>query len=137
MFGGGRYDNLLEIFDAEKIPAVGFGMGDVPVRNFLEVRNLIPEYVSTTNLMLCALSKENTKYAQDLATRLREQGLNVAVDLSNKKIGDQIKIADKQNIPFVICIGTDEEKTGKFKLKKLKTGNEEEVSEEEIKKLIF
>jgi len=135
IFGGGRYDNLLEIFDAEKITAVGFGMGDVPVRNFLEVRGLIPEYVSATDLMLCTLADENMPYAQKLAKKLREEGLNVAVDLSGKKIGDQIKTADKQSVPFVICIGEEEEKSGKFKIKELKTGEEREVSENKIIKV--
>jgi len=137
VFGGGRYDNLLEIFDTEKVPAVGFGMGDVPVKNFLEVRGLLPEYVSTTDLMLCTLSVENIPFAQGLATRLREQGLNVAVDIGERKIDKQIKTADKQSIPFVMCIGDEEEKTGKFKLKELKTGNEVEITEEEIKNIIF
>lgn len=136
IFGGGRYDNLLEIFDAEKIPAVGFGMGDVSVKNFLEVRGLIPEYVSTTNLMLCTLAQENIPYAQNLAQKLRADGVNVAVDLSNKKVGDQIKIADKQNISYVICIGEEEEKSNKFKVKELKTGEEKEVSEDGIVKVI-
>ena len=36
--------------------------------------------------------------------------------------------ADKQKIPYIICIGEDELKTEKFKLKNLKTG--EEVTEE-------
>jgi histidyl-tRNA synthetase len=137
VFGGGRYDNLLEIFDAEKVPAVGFGMGDVPIKNFLEVRGLIPEYASTTDLMLCTLSPENIPFAQGLATRLRAQGLNVSVDIGERKIDKQIKTADKQSIPFVICIGDEEEKTGKFKLKELKTGDEEELSEDQIKNIIF
>jgi histidyl-tRNA synthetase len=38
--GGGRYDNLLEIFEVEPIPAVGFGMGDTTLRDFLETHNL-------------------------------------------------------------------------------------------------
>lgn len=38
--GGGRYDNLLEIFDVEPVPAVGFGMGDITVRDFLETHKL-------------------------------------------------------------------------------------------------
>ena len=38
--GGGRYDNLLEIFDVDPIPAVGFGMGDVTLRDFLETHGL-------------------------------------------------------------------------------------------------
>ena len=38
--GGGRYDNLLEIFDVDPIPAVGFGMGDITLRDFLETHKL-------------------------------------------------------------------------------------------------
>lgn len=38
--GGGRYDNLLEMFDVEPIPAVGFGMGDITMRDFLETHKL-------------------------------------------------------------------------------------------------
>lgn len=40
--GGGRYDNLLEIFDVEPIPTVGFGMGDIALRDFLETHKLLP-----------------------------------------------------------------------------------------------
>ena len=38
--GGGRYDNLLELFDVEPVPTVGFGMGDITLRDFLETHNL-------------------------------------------------------------------------------------------------
>ena len=40
LFGGGRYDNLLEMFGVEPVPTVGFGMGDVTIRDFLETHNL-------------------------------------------------------------------------------------------------
>lgn len=40
--GGGRYDNLLEIFEIEPIPAVGFGMGDITIQDFLETHKLKP-----------------------------------------------------------------------------------------------
>lgn len=38
--GGGRYDNLLEVFGVEPVPIVGFGMGDITLRDFLETHNL-------------------------------------------------------------------------------------------------
>ena len=38
--GGGRYDNLLEIFEVDPIPAVGFGMGDITLQDFLETHGL-------------------------------------------------------------------------------------------------
>lgn len=40
LFGGGRYDNLLELFGVEPVPTVGFGMGDVTMRDFLETHGL-------------------------------------------------------------------------------------------------
>ncbi len=40
LFGGGRYDNLLEMFGVEPLPTVGFGMGDVTIRDFLETHEL-------------------------------------------------------------------------------------------------
>lgn len=40
LFGGGRYDNLLEMFGVDPIPTVGFGMGDVTIRDFLETHGL-------------------------------------------------------------------------------------------------
>lgn len=38
--GGGRYDNLLELFDVEPVPAVGFGWGNITMRDFLETHGL-------------------------------------------------------------------------------------------------
>ncbi|MEK7514310.1 MAG: ATP phosphoribosyltransferase regulatory subunit [Patescibacteria group bacterium] len=40
LFGGGRYDNLLEMFGVEPLPTVGFGMGDITIRDFLETHKL-------------------------------------------------------------------------------------------------
>ncbi len=41
--GGGRYDNLLELFDVEPVPAVGFGWGDITMKDFLETHELLPK----------------------------------------------------------------------------------------------
>jgi len=136
LFGGGRYDNLLDVFGSEKIPAVGFGMGDITMQNFLELRNLLPKYQSTTDLYICTLDPQYIDYANQLATTLRKEGLNVVVNYSNKKIGDQIALASKKSIPYIICIGENEIQTNKFKLKNLTTGEEQEVDEEEIKDTI-
>ena len=132
LFGGGRYDNLTELFGGDPIPAVGFGMGDVTIRDWLETRNLLPEYQPKTNLFICTLNKDFQEYGNELAQKLREKGVNVAVNLTEKKVGDQIKSADKQNIPYIICIGENEVKSGEFKLKNLKTGEEKAVNDSSL-----
>jgi histidyl-tRNA synthetase len=45
LFGGGRYDNLLELFGVEPLPTVGFGMGDVTMRDFLITHKLLPKHL--------------------------------------------------------------------------------------------
>ena len=52
MFGGGRYDKLMNIFGADALPAVGFGMGDVTIKDFLTLHNLLPQYEPATQIML-------------------------------------------------------------------------------------
>ena len=120
------------MFGEEKVPAVGFGMGDITMQKFLELRNLLPKYQSPTDLYICTLDPQYIDYANQLATKLRKNDLNIAVNYSSKKIGDQISVADKKKIPYVICIGEDEFNNSKFKLKTLATGEEQEVTEEEI-----
>jgi histidyl-tRNA synthetase len=135
VFGGGRYDELLSLFGNEKIPAVGFGAGDVVAQDLMETYGNLPkvgstEYPASADIAICITGAENTPFALDLAQTLREKGERVAVDLSNKKLGDQIKNADRRGIPKVIVIGEEEVKTGKIRVKNLKSGDEVEMTVE-------
>jgi histidyl-tRNA synthetase len=137
VFGGGRYDDLLAIFGGERVPAFGFGTGDVIMRDILETYGKLPEYRPKTALYICTMGKEYQEYASELAQKLREAGVNVAVNLTDKKVGDQIKSADKQKIPNIICIGENEMKSGEFKLKNLKSGEEKLATEITLAGLIL
>ena len=137
LFGGGRYDELLSLFGNEKVSAVGFGMGDVTARDFLETRGILPAYKSSTQVYIATLSEEYVKNANTLAETLRKEGVNVAVDYSSKKIGDQIKKADKDKIEFFIAIGEEEARTETYKIKNLFSGEEKTVSVSEISDIIL
>lgn len=105
MFGGGRYDNLLDIFGKEKMPAVGFGMGDVTAKNFVESRNpKMLEQLSKTDVAILLDSKEMVKIADEIAKDLRIGGKKVEVDYSFRKIDKQIKSAEKKGIRKVILV---------------------------------
>lgn len=138
VFGGGRYDDLLSIFGSDKIPAFGFGAGDVTARDFLEVHNLLPAYTPSAELYIATLEEKFIENAKELAKNLREEGIKVVIDLSNKKVGEQIKVAHKQKTPYVIVIGDNEVKSDKYSLKHMDTGTEnlKDISGivEEIKK---
>ncbi len=131
LFGGGRYDDLVGIFGVEKITGTGWAMGDVTIRDFLETYNLLPEYYPPVGLYICHLNN-HLEDANQLASDLRSQGLNVAVDLTDRKVSAQVKTADKENIPYVLVVGEEEVKTGKYKVKSLKNSTEHTLDKNEI-----
>jgi histidyl-tRNA synthetase len=132
LFGGGRYDNLTALFDDEPLPGVGFGMGDVTVRDFLEVRGLLPQYLPPTKAYIALTHDALLPQAAQLAQELRAQGINVALDFGEKKIGDQIKAANKQQIPYVIVVGEDELMAGAFTVRDLMSGEQSHLGREEL-----
>lgn len=138
LFGGGRYDDLVSIFDVERVAGVGFGMGDVTILDYLKTYDLIPKDLrSSADLYICVCAPEYEKDANKLARHLRDSGVNVAVDITNRKIPAQIKTADKKKIPFIVCVGEDEIKSGQYKLKELSAREEKEVDKDGIVQEIF
>lgn len=137
LFGGGRYDNLTELFGGQPITGIGFGMGDVTARDFLESHDLLPAYKPATELMLCPTDEQSLPHALTLAQELRRKDVTATVNLSGKKIGDQIKQADKIGVPFILAIGERERDSGMYTLKQLSSGNEHTLSAEHIADHLF
>ena len=125
LFGGGRFDRLVELFGGYPIPAIGFGMGDVVLADFLETHGLTPDAGShKPQLYLGTPSTSDIPGAQAFAQELRAQGGRVFVNLTEKSLGDQIKDAVKRGIPLFIAYGADEIANQTVRMKILATGEE-------------
>lgn len=124
LFGGGRYDNLTELFGDDPIPAVGFGMGDVTMRDFLTTRNLVPKLEIGPSVLL--LPTDGDMLAPALAARevIRQEGVSAAVDLSGKKLKDQLARAAKAGVRYAVIVGPDEVASSTYTLKELASGTE-------------
>jgi histidyl-tRNA synthetase len=134
LFGGGRYDDLLSLFGNDKVPAVGFGAGDVTVRDFLETHGLLPTFKSSTDIYVGVVD-DAFDTAQTFADSLRTQGINAAIDYTSKNAGDQIKKALADQIPFFAIIGNEEKKSGNIKVKNLINREETVFSIEDVEKI--
>ncbi|MCB0338114.1 MAG: histidine--tRNA ligase [Bdellovibrionales bacterium] len=137
LFGGGRYDDLVGLFGVEKIAGVGFGMGDVTMRDFLETYDLMPAYKSSTDLFIGVLGDQAVEYALNLARFLRGQGVNTATDTTLRKAKAQMKAADRLSIPFALFVGEQEVETQRFKVKVLTEHKEVELTRNEIAKFVL
>jgi histidyl-tRNA synthetase len=135
MFGGGRYDGLVGLFGVEPVPTVGFGMGDVTLQRFLESHDLLPALRTETDIYAIVVGDVFDK-AQKVIAELREMGLNVAMDLTDRKLDKQIKTASKKGIHYVLFIGEKELKDELYVLRNLLTGAEERHSASRIVSMV-
>lgn len=132
LFGGGRYDDLVSAFTNQSVPAIGFGMGDVTMRDFLETHKLLPKLNSTTDLYICVAPDTEIGEIYKVAEEFRKGDVNVAIDISGRKLSDQLKSLDRRNIPYVSTIGSKELKSKNFTVRNTETREEKIGNVEEI-----
>jgi histidyl-tRNA synthetase len=128
VFGGGRYDDLLSLFGNDKVPAVGFGAGDVIARDLMETYKNLPGAPAPADIGLVIAGEAAAPFALELAQSLRGAGARVSVDLTFKKVGDQMSRASKNNLPFVAVIGEEEVRGKAIVVKRLSDGVEKTFS---------
>ncbi len=125
LLGGGRYDNLTEMFGNEQVSGIGFGLGDVTMRDFLDTHGLLPDNLqSAPEVMIIAMDEAQGIESLKIAQAIRDAGKNAAVYLGNKKVGDVIGGASERGVGFVIVVGENEIKSQTFTLKNLESGEE-------------
>ena len=133
--GGGRYDNMIGDYLGGKqvIPAVGLAFGFEPILEVMKKQEKIALKKSLTQVYVVPIGGVN---ASGVVMALRDAGINTDVDLMGRGLSKNIKYADAYDIPFVLFVGEDELKVGKFKLKNIESGKEFEGSIEELLKEI-
>mmetsp|Transcript_35881 Transcript_35881/g.89547 ORF Transcript_35881/g.89547 Transcript_35881/m.89547 type:complete len:513 (+) Transcript_35881:23-1561(+) len=130
IFGGGRYDRLLESFGAEAMPAVGFGFGDAVISELLKDKGLLPDLDrgnAGIDAVVLALDADLQTYAVRAAATLRAAGRTVDLVLENKKPKWAIKHAERLGAPILVVVGKDEAAKGAVAVKTLATGTQVEV----------
>lgn len=130
LLGGGRYDNLTGLFGGDPISGIGFGMGDVTMRDFLETHRLLPEGLTATAPAVMVIPTDATfnLMGQKVAHALREQGVNVATDIGTKKLSKKISDAATRGTRYIIVVGENEVTNNTYTIKNLDTGEEKVVA---------
>ncbi len=124
LLGGGRYDNLTNLFNDEPVPGIGFGFGDVTIRDFLETHNLMTASITDPELIVIPASQGENLEAQKIAQNFRAEGISVSVDIGTKKLGKKISSAGDSLVSYILVVGEDEISSGEYTLKNLIEGTE-------------
>ena len=130
--GGGRYDKLLSTLGGKDLPATGFGFGDMVIMELLAEKNLIPELISGIEDIVIPLNPELRSASVTVAAALRDIGRTVDLVLEDKKLKWAFKHAERTGADRLVMVMPEEWKSGKVRIKDLESGEENDVSIEEL-----
>jgi histidyl-tRNA synthetase len=125
--GGGRYDNLLGAIAGTDLPALGFGMGDVVLRELLTDRGLIPAREDVVEYYVIGVTAEQRADVVRTVHRLRDAGHAVDYSLRHQGVGKQLKSASAVGARKAVILGPDELAEGVAVVRAMATGEEVRV----------
>ena len=127
--GGGRYDDLLKSLGGVDLPALGFGMGDVVLRELLVARGKLPAFTQELDFWVAADESELTPMVMGIATLLRRLDHRVEYALRPQQLGKQLKAADSAGAKRVVILRKEQiQRDESLTVKRLSDGAEETVN---------
>ena len=127
--GGGRYDKLIGLYGGQDSPAVGCSFGVDRLFDNLEKELVMGP---NTDVFIIPMSDNAFSFSTKLSRKLRETGISVELDLMGRNVKKNFEYVNKKGISFVIVIGENEVKSGKFKIKSMGTREEKEFLADDL-----
>ncbi|MEL9991817.1 MAG: histidine--tRNA ligase [Thermoproteus sp.] len=121
--GGGRYDNLIELYSGVKTPALGFAIG---VERLMEAAG-ISRVDRPLEYYIYPITEEAYRTAVKVAEALRSKGASVAIDLGELTLKEALEHAAKTGVKYFVIIGKKELERGVVKIRDMAKRVEFEV----------
>ena len=125
---GGRYDNLAEVYGKQELPGIGASLGLDRLLSAMEDLGMIEKVGTPAEVFIPYFDPTRLHDYLRLAAQLRAAGFGVEVYPEPKKLGAQLKYADRRGFRIAIVVGTDEWDAGECQIKDLATAERTTVS---------
>ncbi len=120
--GGGRYDNLIELFGGPPTPAVGFAMGDVVISLLLQDKGLMPdekelldEIGARPDAFVLSADPALDDRVNSVLRDLRHAGLHARrTSRQTRNVGKLLKEASQQHAKAAVILESLEEASVKW-----------------------
>jgi histidyl-tRNA synthetase len=117
--GGGRYDQLIELFGGLSTPAVGVAHGIDRLNIALQIQGIYVDDQNIKKVFVIPVTSDLRIRALEIAEKLRNSGIFVEFEVMGRKVGKALQYASKINMDYVVLVGESELKTGSVALRDL------------------
>ena len=127
VFGGGRYDDLIEGFGGQPTPAVGVAPGHATLSLLCQRAGVWPAEELATDYYVLQVG-ETREVAARVARDLRGRGHVVESDIAGRSFGAQLEYADSVNAETVVIVGERDLENGEVTVKDMESGDQTTAS---------
>ncbi|MEX2142837.1 MAG: histidine--tRNA ligase [Pirellulales bacterium] len=125
---GGRYDNLAELYTSQQLPGIGASLGLDRLLSAMEELGMVAQATTPAEVFVAYFDAARLPEYLRLASQLRAAGLRVEFYPEPKKLGAQLKYADRRGFRVAIIAGESEFAANQVQVKNLATGESLTVS---------
>jgi histidyl-tRNA synthetase len=133
---GGRYDNLAEYYTDRKLPGVGISIGLTRLFYQFEQVGIVKPVNSTPSSLLIVPIVDDLSYPLELASKLRNGGINTEIYLEQKSLKAKLNYANRLGVPYVGIIGETESDERTVTIKNMESGEQNKVSFDDVLDII-
>lgn len=131
--GGGRYDDLTGLFGMSNMSGVGISFGADRIYDVLKELELFPKEVGQgLEVLFVNFGETEQAHCLPLVKDIRKNGISCEIYPSKAKMQKQMKYANDIQVKYVAIVGENEIENEIIQLKNMETGEQEEVSVEEL-----
>ena len=135
--GGGRYDDLTEIFGLKNMSGIGISFGLDRLFLVIEELNLFPETpINSVKVLILNFGNSFSYDLIQIANSLRNSNINTEFYPDSVSLKKQLNYANKNMIPYVLFYGEEEKENLCFNLKDMNSGNQQKLSKDELLKVL-
>ncbi|MCI4370590.1 MAG: ATP phosphoribosyltransferase regulatory subunit, partial [Thermoplasmata archaeon] len=127
LFGGGRYDHLVELFGGQPTPACGLAIGDQTLELLLRANGRWPEGEPPVDTYVVGTGPEVLPDVLAIVARLRKSGVSADFDPMRRSMSRQLREASRRRARRALIVGPNELARGQIVERDLTTGAQREV----------
>ena len=135
--GGGRYDDLTEIFGLKNMSGIGISFGLDRLFLIIEELNLFPKTpINSVKVLILNFGNDFSYDLIQIANSLRKNNINTEFYPDSVSLKKQLNYANKNMIPYVLFYGEEEKENLYFNLKDMNSGNQQKLSKDQLLKVL-
>ncbi|NLS94281.1 MAG: histidine--tRNA ligase [Planctomycetaceae bacterium] len=124
---GGRYDNLAELYTKQELPGIGASLGLDRLLAAMEELQMIEKVQTPAPVFIPFFDQDRLHEYLQLASTLRAAGIGVEIYPEPKKLGQQLKYADRRGFRVALIAGRNEFESGTCQVKDLAAATQQDV----------